>query len=38
MNGLGTEVTMVIRKAQILHGFDEDLRDELHEAMQKQGY
>ena len=37
MNGLGTEVTMVIRKRQILHGFDEDLRDELHEAMQKQG-
>ncbi|EDX86004.1 FAD dependent oxidoreductase, putative [Synechococcus sp. PCC 7335] len=37
MNGLGTEVTMVIRKDQILHGFDEDLRDELHEALQKAG-
>ena len=37
MNGLGTEVTMVIRKEQILHGFDEDLRDELHEALQKDG-
>lgn len=37
MNGLGTEVTMVIRKDQILNGFDCDLRNELHEAMQKQG-
>jgi len=37
MNGLGTEVTMVIRKEQILNGFDEDLRDELHEALQKEG-
>jgi len=37
MNGLGTEVTQVIRKEQILNGFDEDLRNELHEAMQKKG-
>ena len=37
MNGLGTEVTVVIRKEQILNGFDDDLRNELHEAMQKQG-
>ncbi|MGB3787302.1 MAG: glutathione-disulfide reductase [Phormidesmis sp.] len=37
MNGLGTEVTMIIRKEQILNGFDEDLRDELHEALQKEG-
>ncbi|MEL6554810.1 MAG: glutathione-disulfide reductase [Cyanobacteria bacterium J06621_11] len=37
MNGLGTEVTVVIRKDQILNGFDGDLRNELHEAMQKQG-
>ncbi len=37
MNGLGTEVTVVIRKDQVLHGFDKDLRNELHEAMQKQG-
>ncbi|MGD1863846.1 MAG: glutathione-disulfide reductase [Phormidesmis sp.] len=37
MNGLGTEVTVVIRKDQILNGFDKDLRNELHEAMQKQG-
>ncbi len=37
MNGLGTQVTQVIRKEQILSGFDGDLRNELHEAMQKQG-
>jgi len=37
MNGLGTEVIQVIRKEQILNGFDGDLRNELHEAMQKQG-
>lgn len=37
MNGLGTEVTVVIRKDRILNGFDKDLRNELHEAMQKQG-
>lgn len=37
MNGLGTKVTQVIRKEQILHGFDKDVRNELHEAMVKQG-
>ena len=37
MNGLGTEVTQVIRKDKVLSGFDEDLRDELHEAMVKRG-
>jgi glutathione reductase (NADPH) len=37
MNGLGTEVTQVIRKDQILNGFDKDLRNELHEALVKQG-
>ncbi len=37
MNGLGTEVTQVIRKEQILSGFDKDLRNELHEALVKQG-
>ena len=37
MNGLGTEVTQVIRKDQILSGFDKDLRNELHEALVKQG-
>ncbi len=37
MNGLGTEVTQVIRKEQILNGFDKDIRNELHEALVKQG-
>ena len=37
MNLLGTEVTQVIRKEQILSGFDQDLRNELHEALVKQG-
>lgn len=37
MNGLGTEVTQVIRKEQILNGFDKDVRNELHEALVKQG-
>jgi glutathione reductase (NADPH) len=37
MNGLGTEVTQIIRKEQILSGFDKDLREELHEALVKQG-
>ena len=37
MNLLGTKVTQVIRKEQILNGFDKDVRNELHEAMVKQG-
>ncbi len=37
MNLLGTKVTQVIRKDQILNGFDKDVRNELHEAMVKQG-
>ncbi len=37
MNLLGTKVTQVIRKEQILNGFDKDIRNELHEAMVKQG-
>ncbi len=37
MNGLGTEVTQVIRKEQILNGFDKDVRNELHEALVKHG-
>ena len=37
MNGLGTEVTQVIRKEQILNGFDRDLRNELHDGLIKQG-
>ncbi len=37
MNRLGTQVTQVIRKDQILSGFDKDVRNELHEALVKQG-
>ncbi|WP_121968858.1 glutathione-disulfide reductase [Leptolyngbya sp. BC1307] len=37
MNGLGTEVTQIIRKEQILNGFDTDVRNELHEALVKHG-
>lgn len=37
MNALGTQVTQVIRKEQILNGFDKDVRNELHEALVKQG-
>ena len=37
LNGLGTEVTQVIRGDKILKGFDEDLRDEIQSAMQSNG-
>ena len=37
LNGLGTEVTMVIRGEKILRGFDEDLRDEIQEGMERHG-
>lgn len=37
MHGLGTEVTIVIRDETILSGFDDNLRSELHKAMQRQG-
>ena len=37
LNGLGTEVTMVIRGDKILKGFDEDIRDEIQTAMQNHG-
>ncbi|WP_019509514.1 glutathione-disulfide reductase [Pleurocapsa sp. PCC 7319] len=37
LNGLGTEVTMVIRRDKILNGFDDDLRSEIQEAMEKHG-
>jgi len=37
LNGLGSEVTQVIRADKILRGFDEDLRSEIQEAMQKHG-
>ena len=37
LNGLGTEVTQVIRGDKILKGFDEDIRDEIQDAMQSRG-
>ncbi|WP_183200694.1 glutathione-disulfide reductase [Aureimonas pseudogalii] len=35
--GLGVEVTLVYRGAEILQGFDDDIRAALHEAMTKRG-
>ena len=37
LNGLGTEVTQVIRGDKILKGFDDDLRMEIQEQMQGNG-
>lgn len=37
MNGLGTTVTQVYRGAQILRGFDDDLRDHVADAMRARG-
>ena len=37
LNGLGTEVVQVIRKPMILNGFDNDLRTEIQESMQRHG-
>ena len=37
LNGLGTEVTVVIRSEKILRGFDEDLRDEIQAGMERHG-
>jgi glutathione reductase (NADPH) len=37
MNGLGTEVTHIVRKSKILRGFDEDIRTTIQEAMQEHG-
>lgn len=37
LNGLGTEVTQIIRGDKILKGFDEDLRDEIQGAMIERG-
>jgi len=37
LNGLGTEVTQIIRGDKILRGFDEDLRTEVQQAMVKHG-
>ncbi|MGF1480963.1 MAG: glutathione-disulfide reductase [Cyanophyceae cyanobacterium] len=37
MNGLGSEVTQIIRKDLILDGFDDDLRTSIQEGMQHHG-
>jgi glutathione reductase (NADPH) len=37
LNGMGSEVTVVIRGEKILKGFDEDIRDEIQTAMQNHG-
>jgi glutathione reductase (NADPH) len=37
LNGLGTQVTQIIRGSKILRGFDEDLRTEIHQAMLNHG-
>ena len=37
LNGLGTEVTLVIRGDKILRGFDEDLRAEIQDGMERHG-
>ncbi len=36
-NGLGTEVTQIIRQEKILRGFDEDIRTEIQEGMGRSG-
>lgn len=37
LNGMGTDVTVVIRGDKILRGFDEDIRDEIQEGMKNHG-
>ncbi|MDB9538382.1 glutathione-disulfide reductase [Anabaenopsis sp. FSS-46] len=37
LNGMGSEVTQIIRHDKILRGFDEDLRNEIQEGMGKHG-
>ncbi|MEM9542875.1 MAG: glutathione-disulfide reductase, partial [Cyanobacteria bacterium P01_E01_bin.42] len=37
LNGLGSEVTQIIRADKILRGFDDDIRTNVQEAMQKHG-
>ncbi|MBO9998316.1 MAG: glutathione-disulfide reductase [Cyanobacteria bacterium SID2] len=37
LRGLGSDVTVIIRRDKILRGFDEDIRTEIQEAMQKHG-
>src|SRR4029078_2150479 len=36
-NGLGSEVTLVYRRENILRGFDEDVRNHLRTEMEKRG-
>lgn len=36
-NALGVDVTLIVRKPKVLRGFDEDLRDALHETMGRRG-
>lgn len=37
LNGLGTEVIQILQDDKILSGFDDDLRHEIHGAMQQRG-
>jgi len=37
MQGLGSEVTQIIRKEKILRGFDDDIRTQIQEGMQQHG-
>ncbi|WP_017660700.1 glutathione-disulfide reductase [Baaleninema simplex] len=37
LKGLGSEVTVIIRRDKILRGFDEDVRTEIQEGMQRHG-
>jgi glutathione reductase (NADPH) len=37
MNGLGSQVTQIFRGAQILNGFDEDIRLDIQQGMEKHG-
>ncbi len=37
LRGLGSEVTQLVRADKILRGFDDDLRSEIHGAMQQRG-
>lgn len=37
LNGLGTEVTQIIRRDRILRGFDDSIRDEIQDAMKNHG-
>lgn len=36
-NALGVDTTVVVRKAKVLRGFDEDMRDALHDSMARHG-